>query len=43
VPVFRGVTEVLERRDSARTDEIARYATPPPVSSDDDDDAEDAP
>ena len=42
VPVFRGVTEVLARRDSARTDEIARYATPP-VPGDDDEDGEDSP
>src|SRR5262249_2838493 len=33
VPVFRGVTEVLARRDSARTDGIARAVTTAPSPS----------
>jgi len=44
VPVFRGVTEVLERRDLARTDDIARAGTTSSVSSDDEDeDSEEEP
>ena len=44
VPVFRGVTEVLARRDSAHTDGIARAVTAPSVSSEDEDEeTEEAP
>src|SRR5262245_65856182 len=45
VPVFRGVTEVLARRDSARTDGIARAVTTAPSASsqDEDEETEEAP